>query len=96
LRSIPGFNLKGIKNKYDKSRGLGRGSCGLDAESNRGLVDAEGERSSGGEGDALRCATGGSERQKTEAQTSQDHDKIIDHLAVSEHEESFMNGVCFQ
>jgi len=34
--------------EYEKSRGLG--PCGLDAEFNRGLVDAEGERSSCGEG----------------------------------------------
>jgi len=46
--------------------------------------------------DDLHCATLGNERQKTEAQTSQDHDKIIDHVASSEHEELFMNGVYSQ
>jgi hypothetical protein len=68
----------------------------LDAEFNRGHVDAEGERSFRVEGDALRADTGGNEHRTTEARSSQDHDRIIDHLALSEHEELFMYGVCFQ
>jgi len=44
----------------------------------------------------LHCATLSNERQKTEAQTSQDHDKIIDPIASSEDEELFMNGVYSQ
>ena len=36
--------------EYEKGRGHGRRSCVLDAGFNRGLVDAEGERSSCGEG----------------------------------------------
>jgi hypothetical protein len=48
------------------------------------------------EGDALRLASGGNERRKTRAQTSEDHDKVIDQVALSEHEVLFMNGACFQ
>jgi hypothetical protein len=44
----------------------------------------------------LRLASGRNERRKTQAQTSQDHDKIIDRIALSEHEVLFMNGACFQ
>jgi hypothetical protein len=50
-----------------------------------------------GEGVALRLARlAVTNARKTEAQTSQDHDKIIDQIALSEHEVLFMNGACFQ
>jgi hypothetical protein len=42
---------------------------------------------------AAQLAVTNARSHKTEAQTSHDHDKIIDHVASSEHEELFMNGV---